>query len=71
MRQGIERKKKMSNKWIIVERKTEEYHEDGIRFKAFPCIGNDIKKTIEIATYGEKETKCWIVKECDKKGGGR
>jgi len=50
--------------WIILERQEKEFHEDGIRFKAFPCIEDTdegVKETLEIVR--EDNQKYWIVKE--------
>ena len=53
----------MGKKWIILERDQKEYHEDGIRFKAFPVI-DDSKpcETLGIVR-NDKEQRYWIVQE--------
>jgi hypothetical protein len=57
--------------WIILERKLKEHHEDGIRWKAFPCLQgkndeDDIQKTLDIVR--EDNQRYWIVEErkCEK-----
>lgn len=54
----------MTNKWIILERK--EYHEDGIRWKAFPLIDDSMPlETLEIVRDDDRQ-KYWIVTEIPK-----
>lgn len=50
------------HKWIILERTVEEFMENGIRWKCFPVIDNELSKTLEIVLDDEKQ-KHWIVEE--------